>query len=412
MKTAFFTQNIKKGGLDTFIINLIRHWPQTDSIIVFCNRSHPGLSEIRARVPDYVEIVPYDFLIAQDINSRFAQAPSLVRLAVRGLFGLAGVPYLVFMIGKLYRQFCPDRLMVVNGSYPGGDACVAATIAWARFQPKQLAWHNIHNLAIPYHCSMFRKVRDQLMDLFMARSAAGFVGVSSACIESLAIRSGLQSCRKTYIYNGIEPLDPIGTSSLAHELSLPAGAQIILMLAVYEARKGHDFIIRVMQDVVASIPDAYLLICGDGTDEEVQVVKDLRKASPVGSHILLQGHRPDIGNLMKQVRLLVMPSRNHESFGYTVVEAMACSLPVVVTDVGGLPEVVGDGITGFVVRRHDAKEFATRIVSLLRDEALREQMGRMGFKRFKENFLADRMAKEYVCLIENKAASLCGVGTS
>lgn len=404
MKTAFFTQNIKRGGLDTFLVNLIRHWPQTDHITVFCNRSHPGLPDIRARVPARVEVVPYDFLIAQDIDGRFAYLLPTVRRIVRVFFALWGIPYMALMIGKLYREWCPDRLMVINGGYPGGDACLAATIAWAKFQPRQLAWHNVHNLALPLSQSLLCKLKERVVDSILARSVAGFVAVSSVCMNSLSIRPGLRSCCKTFVYNGIEPFNPIEISSLIEELSLPDGAQIILMLAVYEPRKGHEFIIRVMQEVVASIPDAYLLICGDGTDEEMQAVKSLRSASFVGSHILLQDHQQDIGNLMKQVRMLVMPSQSHESFGYTVVEAMACSLPVVVTDVGGLPEVVEDGVTGFVVPREDVKGFAEKIVRLLGDDVLRQHMGQMGFKRFEKCFLASRMSSEYVALLDGNSS--------
>lgn len=400
MKTAFFTQNIKRGGLDTFLINLIRHWPQTDHVTVFCNRSHPGLSDIRARVPAQVEVVPYDFLIAQDIGARFAGFPSAARFAIRALFGLLGLPYMMLRIGRLFRRYRPDRLMVVNGSYPGGDACIAATIAWARCHPDRPAWHNFHNLVVVSPHSPIRQIRDQCVDSLMARSAAGFVGVSSSCVESLAVRPALNDCRKRVIYNGIEPFTPRRASPLGLESGVPAGARIILMLAVYEPRKGHEFMFRVMQDVVASVPDACLLVCGDGTTEEVGIVRDLHGRSPVKSRIVLQGHRPDVGNLMTQAQLLVMPSQTHESFGYTVVEAMACSLPVVVTDVGGLPEVVENGTTGFVVRREDVKGFAEKIIRLLGDDGLRQHMGQMGFKRVQEHFLADRMTREYVELLD------------
>lgn len=403
MRTAFFTQNVKKGGLDTFAVNLLLHWPSTDSIKFFCNRSHPGLADLRARLPKHVEVVPYDFLIAQDIERRFADRPRLVRLMAKVLFGLAGIPYLVIKTRRLFRAAHLDRLMIINGSYPGGDACIGATLAWAMLQPGRLAWHNVHNLAIPYHGSVLRRVKERVIDWMVARSVAGFIGVSSSCIESLSIRSGLNGCPKTFVYNGIDPINSVPTSSLREELSLPAGAQIILMLAVYEPRKGHDFMIRVMQDVVAAVPEAYLLVCGDGTEKERQVVQNLRSMSTVAAHVVLQPHRPDIGNVMGQVQMLVAPSQSYESFGYTVVEAMACALPVVVTDVGGLPEVVEQGVTGYVVSRQEAGEFAARIIHLLRNEALRHQMGQMGRKRFEEHFLAERMSREYVRLTDSSA---------
>jgi glycosyltransferase involved in cell wall biosynthesis len=403
---AFFTQNVKKGGLDTFVVNLLLHWPSTDSITLFCNRSHPGLADLRARVPKHVEVVPYDFLIAQDIEPRFAGWPRLIRLMVKVLFGLAGMPYLVFKARQLFSAgHHLDRLMVINGGYPGGDACIGASIAWATLRPGRLAWHNVHNLVIPYHRSVLRRMKERVIDWMMARSVAGFIGVSSSCIESLSIRSGLNGCRKVFVYNGIEPVNSVQNSSLREELSLPASAQIVLMLAVYEPRKGHDFMIRAMQDVVAAVPEAYLLVCGDGTEKERQTVQKFRAMSPVASHVVLQSHRPDIGNVMGQVQVLVAPSQSYESFGYTVAEAMACALPAVVTNVGGLPEVVENGVTGYVVSPQDAGEFAAKIIHLLRNEALRHQMGKMGLKRFEEHFLAERMTREYVRLSDSAALS-------
>ncbi len=401
MRMAFFTQNVKKGGLDTFVVNLLLHWPSSDSITLFCNRSHPGLADLRIRVPKHVVVVPYDFLIAQDIETRFADRSRLVQLMIKVLFRLVGIPYLVFKSRQLFSVARLDRLMVINGSYPGGDACIGATLAWATLQPGRLAWHNVHNLALPYHRSVLRRMKERVIDWMMAQSVAGFIGVSSSCIESLSIRSGLNGCRKAFVYNGTEPINSAQIFSLREKLSLPAGAQIVLMLAVYESRKGHDFMIRVMRDVVAAVPEAYLLVCGDGTEKERQVIRNLRTMSPVASHVVLQPHRPDIGNVMGQVQVLVAPSQSDESFGYTVAEAMACALPVVVTDVGGLPEVVEHGVTGYVVGRADAKEFAARVVQLLRDEAQRRQMGQMGLKRFEKHFLAERMTREYVRLSDN-----------
>ena len=404
MRVAFFTQNVKKGGLDTFVVNLLLHWPSTDSITLFCNRSHPGLADLRVRVPKHVVVVPYDFLIAQDIEPRFADRSKLFQLMAKVLFRLVGILYLVFKTRQLLSAAHLDWLMVINGSYPGGDACIGATMAWATIQPGRLAWHNVHNLAIPYHRSVLRRTKERVIDWMMARSVAGFIGVSSSCIESLSIRSGLHGCQKIFAYNGIEPINSVPASSLREELSLPAGAQIVLMLAVYEPRKGHDFMIRVMQDVVAAVPEAYLLVCGDGTEKERQAVQYLRAMSPVASHVVLQPHRPDIGNVMGQVEVLVAPSQSDESFGYTVAEAMACGLPTVVTNVGGLPEVVEHGVTGYAVGRADAKEFAAKVVLLLRNKVQRRQMGQMGLKRFQKHFLAERMAREYVRLSDNPVA--------
>ncbi len=400
MKTVFFTQNIKQGGLDTFILNLIAHWPGRDEVILFCNSSHPGLAALREGLASKATVVAYDFWIGQDIGTRLAQSPGVFRLLFRAAFWLFGFPYLLFKTGQLFRSVRADRLMVINGGYPGGDACLAATIAWRRSASGRRAWHNFHNLVLPYSHQPLRRIKERLVDRCVARAAAGFVTVSGACMTTLAARSPLAVAKWTFIYNGIAPIDVMTSTVPVTEPALPAEARLILMPAVYEARKGHAFMIRAMEEIVRQVPQAILLICGDGSFAEVDAVRRLCEASSVAERIILQGHRRDLGSLLSRAQVLVLPAQGQESFGYTAVEAMAYACPVVVTDVGGLPEVVDDGGSGFVVAHDDVHALAERIVALLQDEGLRKRMGAAGVQRYKQRFSATRMAAEYFRLLE------------
>ncbi len=400
MRTAFFMQNIKKGGLDTFIVNLIAHWPGSDEIVLFCNSSHPGLSALRECLAGKATVVTYDFWIAQDIDVRLAKAPALLRLLFRAAFWLFGFPYLIFKTGQLFRRVRADRLMVINGGYPGGDACLAATIGWRRSGRGPRAWHNFHNLVLPYSRQPLRRLKERLVDRCVVRASAGFVTVSRACMATLAERLPLTAAEQAFIYNGIAPLEATSGTALACELELPVATRLILMPAVYEARKGHAFMIRAMEEIVRHVPQAMLLICGDGSLAEVDAVRRLREASSVAERIILQGHRHDLGSLLLRTHVLVLPAQGQESFGYTAVEAMASACPVVVTDVGGLPEVVDDGGSGYVVARDDVYALAERIVALLQNEGLRQRMGAAGVQRYRQRFTALRMAAEYFSLLE------------
>lgn len=401
MKTIFFTQNIKQGGLDTFILNLIAHWPERDEVMLFCNSSHPGLAALREGLAGKATVVAYDFWIAQDIGVRLAKSPAVFRLLFRAAFWLFGFPYLVFKTGQLFRSVRADRLMVINGGYPGGDACLAATIAWQRSASGRRAWHNFHNLVLPYSHQPLRRLKERLVDRCVARAAAGFVTVSRGCMTTLSERSPLAVTKWAFIYNGIAPIDIMPNTVPATEPALPAEARLILMPAVYEARKGHAFMIRAMEDIVRHVPQAMLLICGDGSLAEVDAVRRLREASRVPERIILQGHRRDLGSLLLRAQVLVLPAQGQESFGYTAVEAMAYACPVVVTDVGGLPEVVDDGGSGYVVAYDDVHALAERIIALLQDEGLRKRMGAAGVQRYRQRFIASRMAAEYFRLLEN-----------
>lgn len=194
-------------------------------------------------------------------------------------------------------------------------------------------------------------------------------------------------------------MKPRKKTNLKKELGLPADVFILLMLGVYEPRKGHHFMIKVMEQVIQKVPQAHLLVCGDGSEEEFQVVENLRQKSPAKSKIHLQYHRPDIENLLSQTDIQVVPSQSYESFGYTALEAMACGVPVMATSVGGLKEVVLDGDCGFVRDCQNVDGFAQKIVELLLDEDLRKKMGLKGLKRFEQHFTADRMSRQYADIV-------------
>lgn len=93
----------------------------------------------------------------------------------------------------------------------------------------------------------------------------------------------------------------------------------------------------------------------------------------------------EVPGTLQQFDIFVALSRR-ESFGVAVIEAGAASLPVVVSDVGGLPEVTIDGVTGFVVKKDDPQDAADKLVSLCKNHELREQMGKAGYQHVSDHY--------------------------
>jgi glycosyltransferase involved in cell wall biosynthesis len=109
--------------------------------------------------------------------------------------------------------------------------------------------------------------------------------------------------------------------------------------------------------------------------------------------VLLAGFRPDVLSLHKAFDIFVMSSVT-EGLGTSLLDAMACGKAVVATETGGIPEVVVDGETGFLVPPRDHTRMADAIVRLLADRNLREHMGRAGLSRVRRKFSADRMVQQ------------------
>ena len=110
------------------------------------------------------------------------------------------------------------------------------------------------------------------------------------------------------------------------------------------------------------------------------------------------GFRDDPHEILKESHLLAVPSQFHESFGLTIVEAMSLKVPIVATNTGGIPEVLAGDKGGFLVLGNE-DEFAQRILSLLKDQELRNQKGEEGYKVYQERFRAEEMSQKYYELL-------------
>ena len=112
------------------------------------------------------------------------------------------------------------------------------------------------------------------------------------------------------------------------------------------------------------------------------------------------GFVSDISEYMSIADIMVVPSQEYESFGLTAIEAMSYGIPIVATNVGGLPETIGDnGYCGFHTNLEDISGFTRNIMRLIEDETLAKKMGENGIKRVNTLFLAERMALNYMSLL-------------
>jgi glycosyltransferase involved in cell wall biosynthesis len=107
--------------------------------------------------------------------------------------------------------------------------------------------------------------------------------------------------------------------------------------------------------------------------------------------------RHDVPELLRQLDIFVLSSTT-EGISLTLLEAMATELPVVATNVGGNPEVVLDGETGYIVPSHNPEEMANKLLLLINDKKLRQQMGFKGRERVIENFSIIETARKYEAL--------------
>jgi len=181
------------------------------------------------------------------------------------------------------------------------------------------------------------------------------------------------------------------------EWRLPDGAPVVGVIGRLHEQKDPETMLAAAERVVSGVPDAVFAFAGEGPlAERCRATANLRG---LDENVRWLGRLSDVRPLLSRIDLLALSAR-WEGMPNVVLEAMACGKPVVATRAGGTPEIVHDGVTGFLVPVGDADALAARIVELLADAALRERLGKAGLKRVKEHFSIRKMVAANEALYE------------
>jgi glycosyltransferase involved in cell wall biosynthesis len=213
--------------------------------------------------------------------------------------------------------------------------------------------------------------------------------------------------RVEVIFNAAElsPPRPGARAELRRELGLEPEGEVIGTLGRLEPQKGVEHLLRAMVRVLDARPAARLVIVGDGPLRAE--LEALAARLGIARAVRFAGWRTDVPEVLSALDLFCLASL-WESFGIVLAEAMLASLPIVATRVDGIPEVVCDGETGFLVAPGSDAELAERILALLADAPLRRALGEAGRARALERFSVRRMVAEYEGFFRRLAA---GSGT-
>lgn len=407
MKICIFTENHLKGGVDTFLINLVNAWPESsDSLILMCNSSHPGLETISKKVRRSFTIKKYNRIYASKLAAGQDNYGLGKLFAVRALFVLSYrffqypvlFPWYVFSLSLKFRRSNFDRLLVVNGGYPASLLCRAAIVAWRLSGKTRLGVMNFHNSA-PVARRRYRYFED-FIDRLVVESSAYVVTVSRNCLESLNNRPAFRGFEHfMVIHNGLE--DPLiqNEPREINSIDLAGNAPYLLMLATYEPRKGHQFLLKAFRLIHQAHPELQLQIYGFNVGDQKEKIAIEVERLGLKATVKLNDFTSAIFDLLKNATVLVVPSQEYESFNLTIIEAMAFSVPIVTTDVGGMPEVLGNSGAGFSCPKDDHIEFAGAVSKILGDAALESRMRVNGRQTFEDKFMANSMATKYRSLL-------------
>ncbi|MGI6549670.1 MAG: glycosyltransferase [Syntrophomonadales bacterium] len=231
-----------------------------------------------------------------------------------------------------------------------------------------------------------------------------FIAISGAIKEDLAAM-GVTPDRIEIIYNGLDVslLTP-GESpdNVKKSLGITPGQRVVAMVGRLHAVKGHIYLLQAAQRIVTQHHDVVFLLVGEGPERPI--IENTMRELGLEGRVIMTGFYPNISELYPVMDLLCLPSLM-EGMGLVLLEAMHFGVPVVATQVGGIPEVIIDGESGLLVDPGNSRALAMAITWLLDDPGLQQQLITGGRRRAQE-FTVEKMVRHtervYTDLIQGK----------
>ena len=191
--------------------------------------------------------------------------------------------------------------------------------------------------------------------------------------------------------------------ALLEAYSLPKEAAICLTIGRISEAKGVYLWLQAAQRIAALVPQAVFLWVGDWHSPQEEILR-LQEEMGLQERLVFPGFQNDVLPFLRGADLLLHPSK-YESFGRVIAEGMACDLPAVAFDLGGIAEVVEDGRSGYLVPLFDAEAFARQAIKLLRDEALRTTIGVYGRQQVEARFSITESVRKIETVLEAACSS-------
>lgn len=217
------------------------------------------------------------------------------------------------------------------------------------------------------------------------------IAVAEAAKDNLTM-TGVSEKKIDVVLNGVYPLEEAeDKASIRKRFGVSEDEKVISIVARLEDIKGHDYFIEAADLLLKKGYKAKFIIAGTGSYEEH--LKDKVKALGEEENIIFTGFITDVDKLMNITDIQANASFGTEATSLALLEGMSLGIPAVVSDFGGNPGVIKDGVNGFIVPKKDSRALAEGIGKLLKDEELYRKLSKGSKEVFSETFTAQAMTR-------------------
>jgi glycosyltransferase involved in cell wall biosynthesis len=299
----------------------------------------------------------------------------------------------VLRLAELIRRERPT-ILHTHTAKAGAVGRVAALLA-GRARPP-IVVHTFHGHVLRGYFNAVATFGFRMLERQLARMTTKLVAVSPEVRDDL-VRLGVAPESKFAVVRlGIDLDQRVGgdadvRAETRRVLGLAGDPFVVGWVGRMTAVKRTDLVVRVFRALVDRGVDARLLLIGDGPDRDD--LERLAHEAGVIKRCLFLGYQEDVARFYDAMDALLLPSVN-EGTPVSVIEALAAERPAVATRVGGTPDVVRDGIDGFLVDSADEGELADRLAELARDPVRRAEMGASGRARVIERYAVNRLVDD------------------
>lgn len=386
MKVIIYYEQREYGGVDTFLYQLINNWPsKKDEFVIMTNSDNKGVEFLTDNLSNLNYTVQYiapDAWYAPANKSIFFKMSSLFKAYL--LFG--------FRFFKYINQLNPDIILISNGSYPGGfSTFIAAIIS---------SFVSAPNLFLVHHAILYRSwspvvITANILALIIKIINVKMITVSIASKKMLEKFTPLKNF--IVIHNGLSRDKNICKINLRNKFDI-ATSEITLFGTIgrIDDFKGHINVIEAFSKSSFLKKNAHYLIVGRGNQKVVSQLTNLVSKYNLEENITFGGYvKGSPLDIVKGLDIFVMPTKDFEGFGYSYVEAMALEVPVVASNVGAIPEIIEDKVSGLLVDPNSINEWINALEFSIKNKDQTKLIAQRGKARIEGFFSAQKMSKNY-----------------